>query len=221
MLIIAVDGPAGAGKSTIVKKIAQAFDCVCVDTGAIYRTVGVFAARAGIPTDGIEAVVPLLEDMEVRVTFEDGVQKNYLNGEEVSAYLRTEEISKYASVVSALPAVRAKFLSVQRDIAKENSVVMDGRDIGTVVFPNADAKIFLTATPEERARRRYVQYVEEGMSVPYEEVLRTVKERDARDEQRAAAPLKPAEDAILVDTTDLNEEESVELVIRLLKERLS
>lgn len=221
MLIIAVDGPAGAGKSTIVKKIAQAFDCVCVDTGAIYRTVGVFAARQGIPVDGIDALIPLLDGMDVRVAFENGVQKNYLNGEEVSALLRTEEISRYASVVSALPEVRAKFLSVQRDIARENSVVMDGRDIGTVVFPNADAKIFLTATPEERARRRFVQYEAEGKQVPYEEVLRTVKERDARDEQRAAAPLKPAEDAILVDTTGISEEDSVKLVLKLLKERLS
>lgn len=220
MKAIAVDGPSGAGKSTMVKGIAQKLGYVYVDTGAIYRAVGLFAAEAGIPRDTIKDVIPRLDEINVNLTYEDGVQKVYLNGKDVSSEIRTPEISLYASAVSALPEVRSKLLDLQRDIARKNNVIMDGRDIGTVVLPNADVKIFLTASAEERARRRYNELIGKGENVTYEQTLKEVIERDTNDENRAVAPLRPAEDAVIVDTTGRTKEESLALLFAEVEKRL-
>lgn len=220
MKAIAVDGPSGAGKSTMVKGIAQKLGYVYVDTGAIYRAVGLFAAEADIPRDTIKDVIPRLDEINVNLTYEDGVQKVYLNGKDVSSEIRTPEISLYASAVSALPEVRSKLLDLQRDIARKNNVIMDGRDIGTVVLPNADVKIFLTASAEERARRRYNELIGKGENVTYEQTLKEVIERDTNDENRAVAPLRPAEDAVIVDTTGRTKEESLALLFAEVEKRL-
>ena len=220
MRAIAVDGPSGAGKSTMVKAIAAMLGFVYVDTGAIYRACGLFAARRGIARETIAEVIPLLGEISVSLAYQDGAQRIFLNGEDVSGLIRTPEISLYASAVSALPEVRAKLLSLQREIAEKNDVIMDGRDIGTVVLPNADVKIFLTASAEERARRRYLELKEKGADVTYEQTLIEVRERDAKDEGRAIAPLRPAEDAVIVDTTGKDKEESLAMLYGEIKARL-
>ena len=202
---IAIDGPSGAGKSTLARALAKGLGYLYVDTGAIYRTVGLQACRAGVDPENSEAVTALLPGLEIGMGYgEDGVQRMYLNGEDVSQAIRQHEISRYASCVSAIPEVRAFLLDRQRKLAQEHDVVMDGRDIGTVVLPQADVKIFLTATPEARARRRWLE----------------LKERDEKDSTRSAAPLRQAEDAVLADTTQLDLQQSLDLLIQIAKEQL-
>ena len=220
MINVAIDGPAGAGKSTISRRAASELGYIYIDTGALYRTVGVAAMRQnklGTQAD-IESV--LTDALSVELRFENGIQKMYLNGEDVSEEIRTPEASMAASKVSAVPAVRAYLFDLQKKIAKENDCIMDGRDIGTVVLPDADVKIFLTASPEARAKRRYKELVEKGSDVKYEDVLSDMVKRDYDDSHRAIAPLKQAEDAILVDTSDIGLEESIALIIRTIKENI-
>ena len=220
LISVAIDGPAGAGKSTIARKVAQELGCLYVDTGAIYRTVGLYALRKGANTKNEGEVVPLLEELKVEMQVEsDGIQHMYLNGEDVTAQIREPEISRYASAVSALPPVRAFLLDMQRELARTRSVVMDGRDIGTVVLPDATVKIFLTASPEVRAMRRWKELREKGNTDTYEEVLRDVIQRDYDDSHRAIAPLRQAEDAVLADTSELDLEESIQLLLNIVKER--
>lgn len=218
---IAVDGPSGAGKSTLARMLARALGYLYVDTGAIYRTVGLAAARRGISAGNAEQVIPLLGELQIDLQYgEDGLQHMYLDGEDVSDIIRRHEISRYASSVSALPEVRAFLLQMQRDLAARQNVIMDGRDIGTVVLPGADLKIFLTATAEDRARRRHMELLERGEDCDYESVLRDVAARDEMDTRRAAAPLRQAEDALLVDTTGYSLEQSFEMLLQMVKERL-
>lgn len=219
MINVAIDGPAGAGKSTISKGAAKELGFIYVDTGALYRTIALCAVRNGI-IDNSEEVVKMLDEIEVKLGFENGVQCVYLNGEEVSPYIRTPEISMGASKVSAIPKVREYLLDLQRNIAKENNVIMDGRDIGTVVLPNAECKIFLTATPECRAKRRYKELIEKGEDVKYEDVLADVNERDYNDSHREIAPLKPSEESVIADTSELTLDESIALIVKIIKEHM-
>ncbi len=217
---VAIDGPSGAGKSTIARAAAARFGFIYVDTGAIYRTVGLAAARAGLPLGAEQDVLKLLPGLDIAFGYgEDGAQHMYLNGEDVSGLIRTPEISMRASEVSAMPEVRACLLDMQRKMAESHSVIMDGRDIGTVVLPNASLKIFLTASPERRAERRYLELREKGATDSYDEVLRDIIKRDKNDSSRAAAPLKRADDAIEVDTSELTLDESVERICALISDR--
>lgn len=217
---IAVDGPAGAGKSTISRGAAKELGFIYVDTGALYRAVGLNALRLGIDTKDAAKVGAALAGTEVELRFIDGEQRVFLNGEDVSEAIRAPEASMAASNVSAIPSVRSFLFELQRDIAKNNNCIMDGRDIGTVVLPWAEIKIFLTASPEERALRRYRELVAKDVSAEYEQVLEEMKQRDFNDSNRAIAPLKPAPDAVLVDTTGYALDEAIALVIKLIKERL-
>ena len=218
---VAIDGPSGAGKSTVAKALTKKFDLVYVDTGAIYRTVGLAAQRADIASKDAEAVIALLPSLEIDIAYDKGgTQRMLLHGEDVSDEIRTPRSSIYASDVSAIPEVRAFLMDMQRSMAEKYSVVMDGRDIGTVVLPNADIKVFLTASPEARAQRRWLELKNRGSDASYEEVLRDIEYRDTQDSTRAAAPLKAAEDAVLVDTSDLSFDESVEAVAALIRARL-
>ena len=218
---IAIDGPSGAGKSTLARDCAAAFGFLYVDTGAIYRTVGLAAYRRDLDRRDEAAVAALLPELDIRMSYNaEGEQRMFLNGEDVSEAIRAPEISICASDVSALPVVRAYLLEMQRRMARENSVIMDGRDIGTVVLPEAELKIFLTASAEARAERRVKQLEEKGLVCDYEEVLRDIRYRDEQDSHRAAAPLKAAEDAVLVDTTALDRNESFALLCSLIRERL-
>lgn len=219
MINVAIDGPAGAGKSTIAKAAAKQLNYIYVDTGALYRTIAYNAVKKNV-IDDTNAVIALLNDTKVELKYIDGVQAVFLNGKDVSAYIRTPEISMGASKVSAIPEVRAFLLSLQQEIAKENDVIMDGRDIATVVLPNADVKIFLFASPECRAQRRYKELVEKGENVKYEDVLADVNQRDYQDSHREIAPLKPSEDSIMLDTSKLNLDESIQLVIKTIKENI-
>lgn len=218
-IAIAIDGPAGAGKSTISKSAAKQLGFIYIDTGALYRTVGLAASRAGVePVEGKE-VDELLSKIKVELTFnEKGEQVVLLDGEDVSGLIRTPEASMMASKISAVPAVRAFLLDLQRDMAKKNNVIMDGRDIGTVILPDAEVKIFLTASPEARAERRYKELVEKGMDVKYEDILEDVKTRDYNDMHRDIAPLKQADDAILADTTEIDLQGSIDLIVKIIKE---
>lgn len=217
---VAIDGPSGAGKSTIARTAAARFGFIYVDTGAIYRTVGLAAARAGLPLGAEQDVLKLLPGLDIAFGYgEDGAQHMYLNGEDVSGLIRTPEISMRASEVSAMPEVRACLLDMQRKMAESHSVIMDGRDIGTVVLPNASLKIFLTASPERRAERRYLELREKGATDSYDEVLRDIIKRDKNDSSRAAAPLKRADDAIEVDTSELTLDESIERICALISDR--
>ncbi len=218
---VALDGPAGAGKSSIAKRVAKELDFIYVDTGALYRTVGYAATLEGIePVDSPE-VDSLLTRIEVDLTFNDrGEQIVLLNGEDVSSFIRTPEASMTASKISAIPKVRAFLLGLQRNMAKTHNVIMDGRDIGTVVLPDAQVKIFLTASPEARAGRRYKELIEKGMDVNYEDILKDVIARDYNDSHRETAPLKPAEGCVTVDTTELDFEQSVAKIISVIKEKL-
>jgi len=216
---IAIDGPSGAGKSTMARQLAKNFGFIYVDTGAIYRTLGLACYRAGIDRKDVKAVMALLPTLEIKIQYNAaGEQCMILNGEDVSRDIRLPEISVCASDVSAHQEVRSFLLDMQRRFARENNVIMDGRDIGTVVLPDAELKIFLTASPEARARRRHKELLAKGEDVSFEEVLRDMKYRDEQDSTRAAAPLKKAEDAVEVDSSDLNFEETIgllsELVIR-------
>ena len=220
MINIAIDGPGGAGKSTIAKAAAKELGYIYVDTGALYRSVGLYALRKEVVTDSAEDVVPLLSEISVELKFIDGTQRVFLNGEDVSDEIRTPEASMAASNVSAIQAVRDFLFDLQRNIAKENDCIMDGRDIGTVVLPDAQVKIFLTASAEERARRRYLQLVEKGQEVKYEDVLSELVERDYQDSHREIAPLKPADDSVIVDTTHINLEQSIDTVVNVIRERI-
>jgi cytidylate kinase len=220
-IAVALDGPAGAGKSSIAKRAAKALDYIYVDTGALYRTIGLSAARNNVEPVPSEEVNALLEKITVELTFnEKGEQVVLLDGEDVSGLIRTPEASMMASKISAIPEVRAYLLDLQRNMAKTNNVIMDGRDIGTVVLPDAEVKIFLTASPNARATRRYKELVEKGMNVKYEDILKDVVERDYNDTHRKTAPLKPAEGCIMVDTTELDFEQSVEKIISVIKENV-
>ncbi len=215
---IAIDGPSGAGKSTLARAAAEKLGFRYLDTGAIYRTVGLFAREEGVDPSDREAVSGLLEKIRLRIEFDgQGVQHMYLMDRDVSREIRLNEISGYASRVSAIPEVRAFLLEQQRQFARTSDVVMDGRDIGTVVLPGADVKVFLTASPEERARRRYRELLERGQQADYDRVLAEVQARDEMDIHRAAAPLKQAEDAALLDTTGLSPEESLDRLLAIIK----
>lgn len=218
---IAIDGPSGAGKSTLAKMIAEELGFLYVDTGAIYRTVGVFTKQNGVDPRDAPAVIGLLDSIQIELNYgEDGLQHMYLNGEDVTTAIRQHEISAYASAVSAIPRVREFLLEMQRSLARTNNVVMDGRDIGTVVLPDADVKLFLTAAPEERARRRYEELIARGQKADYETVFQDLLVRDKNDSTRASAPLRQAEDALLIDTTGNTLEQSFEILLNTVKERL-
>ena len=217
MKAIAIDGPAGAGKSSIAKILAKKLGYIYVDTGALYRAVGYFVVSKNISTTDADAVTEYLNLIRVEMKYVDGQQRVFINDEDVTEKIRTAEISMAASNVSAIPKVREFLFDLQQNIAKTNNVVMDGRDIGTVVLPNADVKIFLTASPEERAKRRYKELIEKGQQVTFEDVLADVKTRDHNDSTRATAPLKQADDAVLVDTSDLDFGQSVEALYNIAK----
>ena len=219
---IAIDGPAGAGKSTVARAAAKELNFLYVDTGAIYRTVALAVDRLGIdPGDG-EAVTRALPALKIRMDHgPSGEQRMFLGEEDVSKAIRENRVSALASKVSALPQVRAFLLDFQRQLARENNVIMDGRDIGTVVLPRAEVKVFLTAAPEARARRRLLELEMRGQQADYETILKEIVQRDKQDRERAAAPLKQAEDAVLLDTTQLNLEQSVEALLKIVRARLN
>ena len=219
---IAIDGPGGAGKSTLARALARELGYLYVDTGAIYRTVALRAREAGADPSDPEQVAPLLEDLDLRMDYGgDGVQRMYLSGRDVTETIRENEVSALASQVAALPAVREFLLEFQRKQAREHDVVMDGRDIGTVVLPQAGVKIFLTAAPEARARRRTAELLQRGQDADFDEILREIRQRDEQDENRPVAPLRQAEDAALLDTTNLDLKGSLEALLTLVRERLS
>ncbi len=218
---VAIDGPSGAGKSTLARSVARELGAVYVDTGAIYRTVGYCAWKQGIDPDAKEDICALLPRINISMDYDtDGLQRMYLNGEDVTKEIRLPQISMYASRVSALPEVRAFLMDMQRDMARRNSVVMDGRDIGTVVLPQADVKIFLTASVEDRARRRWEELNDRGTPKNFDELLEEIRQRDDNDSRRAAAPLRAAEDAVYLDTTGNTFERSREQILEIIKERL-
>ena len=219
---VAIDGPSGAGKSTLAKAAAAELGILYVDTGAIYRTIGLYACRRETDPHDLAAIIALLPDIQVSMAYgEDGLQHMLLNGEDVTDVIRRPEISRWASVVSAIPEVRAFLLEMQRDLARTHNVIMDGRDIGTVVLPQADLKIFLTASVEERARRRCAELAARGQTVDLATVQAEIAQRDYDDTHRAAAPLRKAADAVEVDTSHMDWEESLEALLTLVKERLS
>lgn len=220
MIAVAVDGPAGAGKSSIARRVAASLGYIYVDTGALYRAVGLYMLKNGIDPADAGAVCPALERVRVSLSFAGGEQRVILCGEDVTGELRSEQVSMAASRVSAMPPVRRFLFSLQQSIAEEQNVVMDGRDIGTVVLPNAQVKIFLTAAPEERARRRYEELLKKGQQADYDEVLRDLRERDYSDTHREVAPLVPAPDAVVVDTTGNTLEQSVRQLTKVILERL-
>lgn len=219
---IAIDGPGGAGKSTVARAVAKQLGFIYVDTGAIYRAIGLKFVRTGKSFTN-ENIISVLPGTELSLTHIDGEQHIIIDGEDVSSLIRTQEISSAASKVSAVPKVRAFLLDLQRDIARKNNVIMDGRDVGTVILPNAEVKIFLTANVEVRARRRHRELMAKGLETPdtFERVLKEVAERDKADSERATAPLKPAEDAVLVDTSDMDFEQSVQTVINIIRRKVN
>ena len=220
MISVALDGPAGAGKSTIARRSAAELGFVYIDTGAMYRAIGLAVLKNNIDTGDVEAVKAILPDMSLHLAFENGEQHIYLGDEDVSSDIRTEEVSMAASRVSAIPAVRTFLLELQRGFARESNVIMDGRDIGTVVLPDAQVKIFLTASPEERAKRRTIQLEEKGEKADYETILADIIKRDYNDSHRETAPLRPAADSIIVDTTELDLEQSVNMVVNTIREKI-
>ncbi len=217
---IAIDGPAGAGKSTIAKIVSKTLNIIYLDTGAMYRTVALKALRNDVNTTDFKAMEHIIENIDVKIAYENSQQHIYLDNEDVTNMIRTSEVSIGASNVAAIPAVRLKMVDLQRQIANENSVVMDGRDIGTYVLPNADLKVFLTASVEERARRRYNEQVDKGTeSITFEEVKSDIEYRDKNDSSRKFAPLKKAEDAIAVDTTNMSILQVVDFILGELKKK--
>lgn len=219
---IAIDGPGGAGKSTLAKAVAKKLNILHVDTGAIYRTIGYAAFSRGLDAKDESQIAPLLKEIQIDMAFdENSGQKMLLDGKDVSTEIRLPEISMYASNVSALPCVRAYLLEMQRDIARKRSVIMDGRDIGTVVLPDADVKIFLSASPEVRARRRWLELQEKGTPDTYEAVLADLIARDERDSNRAIAPLRPADDAVLLDTSGMTLQESIDAILKLIRKKVT
>ncbi len=218
---IAIDGPSGAGKSTLARILAKELGYIYVDTGALYRAIGYCVLQQDIDPHDTEKVIAALDNMNVALQFENGEQQVILNGENVSGFIRTPAVSMAASAVSAIPAVRQFLFDLQQNMAKTNNVIMDGRDIGTVVLPWAQIKIFLSASPEARAQRRYKELLEKGENVTFDEVLKDMQKRDYDDSHRAAAPLKAADDAIAVDTSSISLEESVTLLKSIVEERLA
>ena len=218
---IAIDGPSGAGKSTLARMTARHFGLIYIDTGAIYRSVGLFALRSGVASKDEAAVSALLPQIDIEIRHDkSGAQRMFLNGEDVSDAIRLPEVSLYASDVSAMPAVRRALMGMQRGIAEKTSVIMDGRDIGTVVLPDADLKIFLTASSEERAKRRYAELREKNIKADYDDVLRDIEYRDNNDSTRKEAPLRAADDAVILDTTGNSLEKSFTLIKKIVEERL-
>ena len=217
---IAIDGPAGAGKSTLARKAAEKLGYIYVDTGALYRTVGLYSIRKGYDTKDAEKVISTLGDIDIRLGFTDEGQRVYLNGEDVSDAIRTPEASMGASNVSAIPKVREFLFDLQKEIAKNNDCLMDGRDIGTVVLPDAQVKIFLTASPATRAKRRYDELVLKGSDVTFQEVLDDLIKRDYQDTHREIAPLKAADDAEILDTSPLTFDESLEAILAVIAKKL-
>lgn len=214
---IAIDGPAGAGKSTIAKLVAKKLGFVYVDTGAMYRTIALYFLKQGLTSEDTEKMKIACKDANVELKYQDGVQQVYLNGENVSESIREESVGNMASVGAAIGEVRAQLLELQRNMAKTNDVVMDGRDIGTNILPNADVKVYLTASVEERARRRFVELQKKGIACDLAEIARDIEERDERDMNREIAPLKQAEDAVYLDSSDMNIEEVANAIIALCK----
>ena len=219
MIRVALDGPSGAGKSTVAKALSARLGLVYVDTGALYRTVGYYVRQKGADPKSEAEVTRLLPEMQVELCYRNGEQHVMLNGEDLGQKIREPEISMYASAVSALPSVRAFLLDMQRNIARHQSVVMEGRDIGTVILPDAEIKIFLSASSEARARRRYRELTEKGIATTYEDVLRDMEERDRNDAGRAVAPAIPAADAVKMDNSHMTVEENVEAILQLIRER--
>ena len=218
-LLIAIDGPVGAGKSTISDEVAKRLHILHLDTGAMYRAAGLAALKHGVSLDDEKAVGAVVSEADISVSYVDNAQRTYLDGEDVSEKIRTQQAGQAASAVSRFAAVRQKMVAAQRAMAQNTSMLLDGRDIGTVVLKNATAKIFLTASPEARARRRMNQLKEKGDSTPFEEILQEVKARDEQDEHRTVDPLKKAEDAVVVDSSALNFEETVQAILRIVEEK--
>ena len=218
MINIAIDGPSGSGKSTVANVLAEKLGFIHVDTGALYRAVGLYIRNKGIRPDDEETVVSLLPEISIRLAFEDGEQKVILNGENVNGLIRTAEISAYASRVSAIPAVRAFLLDLQREIAKTNNIIMDGRDIGTVILPDATVKFFMTASDEARAERRYAELAAKGEKTTLDEVRAAMEKRDRQDSTRAVAPAVPAEDAVFIDNSG-SFDETLEKILSVIKEK--
>ncbi len=218
---IAIDGPSGAGKSSAAKALAKKLGYLYIDTGALYRAIGLFCIRRGVADmKDADQVTPILDQIDVSLRFVEGEQRVYLNGEDVSGLIRTQPVAQAASDVSAHPPVRTFLLDLQRKMAAENNVLMDGRDIGTVILPNADVKFFLTADARARAKRRTLELQAKGIKADFDTVLREIEQRDANDSSRATAPLKAAEDAILVDNSDMDQEQTVEYMCRKIEERM-
>lgn len=219
ILRIAIDGPSGSGKSTLAKRLAKRLGLTYVDTGALYRTVGLFAQRNGVKTETAADVVPLLSGADVAIRYVEGEQKVFLNGEDVSSLIRTPEISMYASAVSAVPAVREFLLELQKKAVREGNVIMDGRDIGTVIMPDADVKLFVVTSPEARAHRRYLELCEKGIECNEAEVLEDIITRDRNDSTREIAPAVAASDAVLLDNSELDREETEEAAVKIINEK--
>lgn len=219
-LRIAIDGPSGSGKSTLAKRLAKNLGLTYVDTGALYRTVGLFAQRNGVKTDSAADVVPLLSGADVAIRYEDGEQKVFLNGEDVSSLIRTPEISMYASAVSAVPAVREFLLELQKKAVREGNVIMDGRDIGTVIMPDADVKLFVVTSPEARAHRRYLELQEKGIDCNEADVLADIIERDHNDSTREIAPAIAAPDAVTLDNSELDRDQTVDAAVAIINKKL-
>ena len=218
---IAIDGPAGAGKSTVAKKVAKELSFVYVDTGAMYRAMALYLLRKGVNREDPDEIGEACQNAEISIEYQNGEQIVLLDGENVNAYLRTEEVSGMASVSSAVPRVREKLLDLQRKLAKTMSVVMDGRDIGTTILPDADVKIYLTASSLTRAKRRYLEYQEKGETCDLAEIQKTIEERDQRDMTREISPLCQAEDAVLVDSSELTIDETVEKILSVYRSKIS
>ena len=216
---VAIDGPSGAGKSTVARAAAAKLGYVYVDTGAMYRSIGLAVCRRGIAGEDTAGIIATLPEIAIQLTYQDGAQHVLLNGEDVAEAIRTPEISYYASKVSAVPEVRRFLLETQRNMAKNGNILMDGRDIGTVILPDAPVKIFLTASAQSRAERRYKELIEKGQQVTMDGILHDINERDRQDMTRAVAPLKQADDAVLLDTSSLTLEESIAAVLRIIREK--
>lgn len=221
-IAIAIDGPGGAGKSTISKAVAKRLGIIYVDTGALYRTVGYYGREHGLSVEDVkvsEKITPMLDDISIEIKYIDGTQHVILNGEDLGDKIRQPDISMYASAVSSVPSVRAFLLEAQKELARKNSVIMDGRDIGTVILPDAEVKIFMTASDEARAQRRYKELLSKGIEANFDDVIKELRERDHADSTRAAAPLKPADDAHIFDNSDCDFNASVEYIIKFVEEK--
>lgn len=217
---IAIDGPAGAGKSTIARAAARSLGFLYVDTGAMYRAIALHLLRNEVDVNNTEEIEELLKDMTIRIAYAGGEQQIILNGENVTSFLRDEKVGNMASTSSANPKVREKLLQLQRDIARENDVIMDGRDIGTLVLPNADVKVFLTASVEERAKRRYLELIEKGQEANLEKIKEDIRTRDYQDTNRSIAPLKQAEDAVVIDSSSMTISEVMDCIVDAFQESL-